>query len=433
MPALKVYYLRLLFVLPFLGFTQFSGTNQVINNGQMRFGNGTQVSINSSGNVEQPFYYSTIFSGWRKLTYSESTLINYPLDSKIGVGGDGTNNWNINGTLVTNPTMANQVFDTISFTTTGGLSYGTIIVKGEITVGTIRLEISNTYTLNENSNFIQVITTITNLGPGQATNLRYWVGTRDDFVGGTDQPTKIRGNLNEGVFEPLTLTSQRAAALRITTLDEGILFFTTSSRGNNVHSVYDPAINPSTNINPDTAPITSTNDGSYSMFIRINNLEINESDSFVWYYAAAAIADLDDVIGEVADSSGETDWDMDGILNQIDDCPYTRGVAVLNGCPWPIELGNNYKTTTTSNSIIVENETYFCQFYENQFFNTAYHSGNDPEPVVGDYIIWNKKNTFPHSFLTDPKGFAFMKLRNFNKIIEVRKKDGRIVAKYSCP
>lgn len=44
-----------------------------------------------------------------------------------------------------------------------------------------------------------------------------------------------------GAFEANTLTTQRASALRITTIDEGILFFTKSSRGNNVHADYNPS------------------------------------------------------------------------------------------------------------------------------------------------------------------------------------------------
>ena len=138
----------------------------------MRFGNGTQFSINAAGNVEQPFYFSTDFSGWRQLTYSESALVNYPLDSRIGVGGDGTNNWNTNGVRVNNPNMTNQVFDTSSFSVVGGISYGTIIVKGEITVGTARLELTNAYSIGQNKNFVQVITTIKNIGLAQATNIR---------------------------------------------------------------------------------------------------------------------------------------------------------------------------------------------------------------------------------------------------------------------
>ena len=134
MKSVRFLLLKLLICFPLLSLSQFTGTNQVINNGRMRFGNGTQFSINAAGNVEQPFYYSSVFSGWSKLTYSESALVNYPLDSRIGVGGDGTNNWNTNGVRVNNPNMINQVFDTSSFSVMGGISYGTIIVKGEIPI-----------------------------------------------------------------------------------------------------------------------------------------------------------------------------------------------------------------------------------------------------------------------------------------------------------
>ena len=426
--------LTLLCFSPVIALAQFNGVNQVINNGRMRFGDGTQLSVNAAGNVEQPFYFSTVFNNWRKLTYSEPfPVVNYPLDSRIGVGGDGTNNWNTNGSRENNPIMSNQVFDTSSFSVVGGLTYGTLIVKGEITVGTARLELTNAYSIGQNKNFVQIMTTIKNIGPTQATNIRYWVGTRDDYVGVEDQPTKVRGRLNEGVFETLTLTSQRASALRITTNAEGILFFTNSSRGNNVHAAYNPMSNPSTDLDPATAPISSTNDGSYSMFIRINDLSVNESDSFVWYYAAAALTDLDDVIREVSDSSDETDWDSDGILNIQDSCPYTSGVPALNGCPWSIDLANNYKTTTSSNSVIISDETEYCQLFENRFFNKAYHSGDNPEPQVGDYIVWNDSHSFPKRLTYNQNGFAYMKMRSFNKIIEVRKTDGLITAIYSCP
>ena len=79
----KILFFALLYFLPVVVLAQFTGSNQVINNGRMRFGNGIQFSINAAGNVEQPFYYSTDFSAWRKLTYSESALVNYPLDSRI--------------------------------------------------------------------------------------------------------------------------------------------------------------------------------------------------------------------------------------------------------------------------------------------------------------------------------------------------------------
>ena len=80
----------------------------------------------------------------------------------------------------------------------------------------------------------------------------------------------------------------------------------------------------------------------------------------------------------------------------------------------------------------MENEIYHCQLFENKFFNTAYHSGQNPEPEVGDYIIWNNNHSFPQSFMFNQDGFAYMKMRSFDKIVEVRKTDGMIMAIYSC-
>ena len=70
-------------------FYSISIYGQHINNGNLRFGSDGAISINSSGNLQQPWYYNEGDSRWWKLTYS-----NYALDSKIAVGGDGTAEWN---------------------------------------------------------------------------------------------------------------------------------------------------------------------------------------------------------------------------------------------------------------------------------------------------------------------------------------------------
>ena len=171
------------------------------------------------------------------------------------------------------------------------------------------------------------------------------------------------------------------------------------------------------------------------MYVRMNDLAVNESDSFTWYYAAAALDELDDVIGDVAVASCPTcipDTDRDGILDPLDSCPYTAGVASLSGCPWSLYIGNNYKTTTVSNSIEIANEGYLCSLSNSDYYNIVYHSGASAEPVVGDSIIYNNNYTFSHSLLFDTEGFAFMKLRDYNKIVEVQKSDGKIVAIYTC-
>ena len=98
-----------LFLHSIYSFCQYTGANQIINNGDMRFGDGVELSINTSGNLKQPFYLS-VGGTWRQLTYTNvrppAPDIPYALDSKFGVGGDGTNNWNANGTLQSNPIMA---------------------------------------------------------------------------------------------------------------------------------------------------------------------------------------------------------------------------------------------------------------------------------------------------------------------------------------
>ena len=422
-----------LFLNSLYAFCQYiPGGNRPINNGNIRFGQDSQNSINTSGNLLQPFYYSDLVLDWRQLTYEEPgpPKVPYPLDSKFGVGGDGTSNWNTNGTLAPNPIMATQVFDPSGFNITG-----IIKVKGDITVGTAQLEVINSYSIGLGDNFVKITTTAKNIGAAAITNLRYWVGTKDDYVGGTDSPTIVRGNLVGASFQQLALVTQRSSALRISTADEGILFFTTSIRGNNSHAGFSPFSNPSELINPNTALISNTIDGSYSMYVRMNDLAINESDSFTWYYAAAALDELDDVIGDVAVASCPTcipDTDRDGILDPLDSCPYAAGVASLNGCPWSLYIGNNYKTTTVSNSIEIANEGYLCSLNNSDYYNIAYHSGASAEPVVGDSIIYNNNYTFSHSLLFDTEGFAFMKLRDYNKIVEVQKSDGKIVAIYTC-
>ncbi len=123
-------------------FGQFTGSNKTINSGDLRFGDGTELSINSTGNIQQPFYYSTTYTSWRQLTYW-----NFPLDYKFATEGDGTAEWNLNGTSVENPIMSGQVFDDSGFTiTSGATGYGTVKVRGTILVGSATLELTNTYT-----------------------------------------------------------------------------------------------------------------------------------------------------------------------------------------------------------------------------------------------------------------------------------------------
>ena len=126
------------------------------------------------------------------------------------------------------------------------------------------------------------------------------------------------------------------------------------------------------------------------------------------------------------------DTDGDGFLDPVDSCPIAAGVAFLNGCPWPLYIGNNYKTAVVSNSIEMEDEAHLCSLTDSGYYNISYHSGAFAEPNVGDFIIYNNNYSFPHGLLFDTTKYAFMKLRDFNKIIEIQKSNGKIIAIYNC-
>ena len=295
------YFIRngLFIMLAFLAVSTHAQT--ILNNNLLRFGNGTENSVNGTGNVRQPFYYSTQFNSWRKLTFS-----NYALNQSFAFGGVGTNDWNLNGTLVSDPMLTNQVFDDSNFNYNSGTSgpgRGIIVSTGTVSVNGNIVQLQNTYTLG-NSSFIAVNTKITNTGTQPVTNLRYWVGTQDDFVGGSDVPVKERGNLVDGVFQPIALATAQSQAIRIKTNQEGVLFFSTSERTKTIVNSCCSWSNV-LNQNPATsATVTGNTDGSYGVYIRMNDLAPGQNDEFTWYYAAANLADLDGVVNEVAQAAG---------------------------------------------------------------------------------------------------------------------------------
>jgi gliding motility-associated-like protein len=276
----------------------WTGSNKTINSGDLRFGNGSELSVNNTGNVQQPFYRSSA-NVWYQLTFS-----NYPLDYELASGGVGTNSYNRNGSIVQNPTMTNQVFDQSGFTiTSGNTGYGTLKVKGNVQVGSDLFEVTFSYYVAAASdNFCKVTTSIKNVGSATATNVRYWVGTRDDYVGVDDWNTKTKGNIVNGVFQQVASAASQSRALQISNGSEAVLFYTTSPLGNMSHSGCCQFTN-STGIDPSSAPISAYNDGSYSMFIRLPDLGVGQTQTFEWYYAAGSLAEIAQVVSQVASAS----------------------------------------------------------------------------------------------------------------------------------
>jgi len=327
-------------------------TTTILNNNKLRMGNGSENSVNASGNLQQPFYYNSVRNAWRKLTYSV-----YPLDNAFAIGGDKTNEWNLNGTRVENPTLSNQVIDKSGFIANDGVNgYGTIISKGNITVGSSALEVENTYTLPQNSAYIEVKVKVKNVSAAPVENVRIWVGTRDDFVAETDQPNKQKGNLVDGAFVKITDPATRASALRISTPEEGILFYTNSDRGNTIIQSCCSFQNV-TNLNPQTSVIDQTSDGSYGFYVRFNDLPVGASDEFTWYYAAGELADLNDIIKDVASASSSVsdNTSSGGTLKGTSSVNVTGyWLAVPHNATPPtaaeIKAGENYGSVTVAAS-----------------------------------------------------------------------------------
>lgn len=265
---------------------------RVLNNGKIRIGNGINNSVTAMGYLKQPFFYNTTLAAWRELSYPDGSV-----EVRIGAGGDGTNNWNINGQILENPTPASGVTNNSGFVVTDvvtGNGYGTIVFTGNITINGQVLALKNTYTLGQNDAFMKVVTRITNNSGSTVTNLRVWVGSEDDFVG-SDEPTKRRGNLIGGVFSNIALTATRSAALLLETPDEGELFYSPSTRAYTSISTCCAFAN-AANQDPATSSIIEAADGSYALYVRLNDLLNTEGDEFTWYFGVGELANLPSIV-----------------------------------------------------------------------------------------------------------------------------------------
>ncbi|MCD0476755.1 SprB repeat-containing protein, partial [Flavobacterium sp. EDS] len=272
----------------------------VFDNNILRFGTGSENSVNSNGNLQQPFYFNSTTSLWAPLTFS-----NYPFDNTYYIGGDGTNEWNVNGNSLINGAITGQTMDDSKFVSTGASKgHGTIVSKGNINISGSLLEVENTFTLEKDASFIIIKVKIKNIGTLPVNNLRYWSGTKDDYIGSNDKPEKTRGNIVGDLFTPIVTPSERSKALKLFSGEEGVFIFSNSNRANTFIDRYGTWSDIIMK-DPSTSVISSgPTDGSYGFFVRLNDLNVGESDEFTWYYAAGKVVELEEIIQDIANASG---------------------------------------------------------------------------------------------------------------------------------
>ena len=301
----------------------------ILINNNLRIGDGSVGSINTLGNLSQPFFKDA--SVWNVLTYAD-----YPLEFAIGIGGDGTNEWNLNGTILDSDgayadyTLTGHTVDTSGFTaTSGNEGYGTLISTGNISIGGKTLEVKRTYELPQNANYIKITTKLTNNSGAAIANVRGWVGTGDDHVAGEDSPTETRGNLVDGAFVAISSASQRATAIKIESAGAGIFFYSPFTSAN--ASIADCCrFSESVNTNPTASAITESSDNSYAMFFRLADLANGESDEFSLYYAAGAIGELGDIADEVANVGADSDGTVTAGTGVDESTPITISPAIVD-------------------------------------------------------------------------------------------------------
>ncbi|MEO8006371.1 MAG: hypothetical protein ABI771_15760, partial [Betaproteobacteria bacterium] len=156
---------------------------------------------------------------------------------------------------------------------------------------------------------------LTNLGGTSVSNVRLWVGTRDDYIATRDSQFKFKGNLTGTGFEQIATQNEQSKALKITEFNDGqgaaVLFYSTSD-GADTSIAQCCSFSNATGIDPRTSPIfrgqsgglPSPEDGSYALFIRLADLAPGQHDGMTWYYAAGPVSTLDSIVAQVATSAG---------------------------------------------------------------------------------------------------------------------------------
>lgn len=273
----------------------------VFSNPSLRFGTGSENSVNSFGLFQQPWYYSPTAATWYKLTFS-----NYPLDTAIGTGTgsahwSGTNIVNLYSLTPSSQTTDYSEFVVDSSDTTKTVGHGKIVARRAFVISGQAVILENIFSLGANQSFVKIVTTLINNSSQPIVNAIIWTGTRDDYVGMTDVNTKTRGNLDTGSFVAIMENNQSSRAIMITNTNEGVLFYSESTgvmtafssccSFSNVYNTYPLTL----------APMTpNPTDGSYAAVLPLGNISVGGSGSITWYYAAGVITSLASVAETVA-------------------------------------------------------------------------------------------------------------------------------------
>merc|ERR1719506_2041871 len=241
----------------------------------LRFGDAAADPLSSlelDGRLKQPFYWNG--AEWRKLTYST-----YSLDFVMKAGGSADTH-----TSGSELDLSGAATVDASGLTDG---IGTLIVSQSVDFEGATVHVTREYSITDAESRTATMTVRVLVEGADVPNVRVWMGTGDDYVGGTDGPTKEIGDFDEsGAF----VVGAGGKTIRVSTADEGV-FFTTPSDGAAVQSSccdFDNIVNQI----PAEGAVTATGDGSYGIYFSFGDVTDGETKVAMAAYAAGSISDL---------------------------------------------------------------------------------------------------------------------------------------------
>jgi len=291
-----------------IGITALPATaSDVLDNGKFRFGNGAESAVTAKGFLRQASYFSASANNWRILTHPSTQP---DLSLAFGYGsGNALANWTQNDARdyidkLNGPTVSSGP----STTSTVVNGSGTLTVTtGYTLTGGKTIEASHQVTLEPGKSFVKVVTTIRNTSGSPLENFNLWVGTADDFVGGSDTVTKTRGNLSGGSFTTISNTAQIANSVEVTNGSEKVYFYSSDEGVNSVIKEGCCSWTDLLNVDPTSSanPITNTSDGQYAFYFGAGDLASNTSKSLTWYWIAGETSEIATVLQDVAQDEEE--------------------------------------------------------------------------------------------------------------------------------
>jgi hypothetical protein len=275
----------------------------VLKNKNIRFGNEEQPSFNAvTGLLEQPFYNNG--GQWSKLTIGSNGL-----EDAMRFGGTGSG-WNTEGwdnlpQMIGTPKILNSLFEERPKETKDAangykVGHGTLSSVTKYSCGSnITLTVTRMCTLGLMETSAE-FTTHFEVSGGNLQNFRYWFGTRDDWIGNDDRPTKKIGYFDTKAEFTLASggkqsTTNRREWLCISSGDESVYFGSMDDNVKVVQSGYGSLANNVMRVDPEIGTVKVQNDGSYAVFAGFGVISAGESRAIKAFYAVGTTKELTNV------------------------------------------------------------------------------------------------------------------------------------------